>query len=77
MNNSVIVGIASAKNSIVETKLPKVTIYTTNDGSYLLLEREIFAQVLIQSLKNLEREEESVLFVVVEIVPISQRVRRG
>ena len=77
MNNSVIVGIALAKNSIVETKLPKVTIYTTNDGSYLLLEREIFAQVLIQSLKNLEREEESVLFVVVEIVLISQRVRRG
>lgn len=77
MNNSVIVGIASAKNSIVETQLPKVRIYATDDGSYLLLEREIFAQVLIQSLKNLEREEESLLFVVVEIVPMSERVGRG
>ncbi len=77
MNNSVIVGIASARNGTVETQLPKVRIYTTDDGEYLLLEQEIFERALIQSLKNLERSQKLVLFVVVEIVPMSERVVDG
>lgn len=76
MDNSVIIGMASTRNSAVETQLPKVRIYATDDGEYLLLEREIFERALIESIKNLEREEESVVFIVVEILPISQRARR-
>ena len=68
---------ASTRNSAVETQLPKVRIYATDDGEYLLLEQEIFERALIQSLKNLERSQKLVLFVVVEIVPMSERVVDG
>lgn len=76
-NNKTILGIGLAKDSSIETsQLPVLMVYATDDGDYLLLEQETLNLALIQIIKNLEREDNSVAFMAVKILPIAQRVRR-
>ena len=72
------VAIASTRERPEEIeRLPILRIYETREGEYLFLENSVIKTAIALSLKKLEERQLSVVFIKVQIVPISERVRRG
>lgn len=72
------IAIGSSKEKPKDLKqLPIFRIYETREGEYIFLERTVIDEAIAHSLNKLEAGELSVVLIEVQVVPISQRVRRG
>jgi hypothetical protein len=72
-----VIGIASISNGEVRTELPVAKVYLSDDGEFLFLERKVLDRAIALSLQNLEAGESTLILVSVEILPMSNRRRRG
>lgn len=73
-----IIAIGSTKQKPIDAEqLPIFRIYETREGEYIFLERTVIDEAITHSLNKLKVGELSVVLIEVQVVPISQRMRRG
>ena len=70
-------GIASTIERQKDREIPIAKIYETRDRDYIVLDDSVIIKAIIESLKRLETGQPSLVLIEIQILPMSQRVRRG
>ena len=70
-------GIASTIERQNGLEMPVARIYETRDKEYIFLDSFVITKAIIESLKRLETGQASLVLIEIQVVPISERVRRG